>query len=202
LATSSMTRSTRARPAPSLSGAPGDVARLLRSLRRGLSAIRFETVKGQSTRREQGAASRRRLAKTGVGPPGLRELIDADLPADELERLVRVDALLRAAAVRARDHQEDAASLDWRKSVGAGSRESISSWDRLLETRPCRSACSSMESLPAPSRPRPRRRRRPPRHALPTAALSADSRTGIDHDRTLEITFLAPGAEAYAFTFG
>jgi hypothetical protein len=31
-------------------------------------------------------------------PPELRELIDADLPADEVERLARVDALLRVAA--------------------------------------------------------------------------------------------------------
>lgn len=36
----------------------------------------------------------------------LRELIDADLPADELKRLARVDALLRAAAARDRDARD------------------------------------------------------------------------------------------------
>jgi hypothetical protein len=52
----------------------------------------------------------------------LRELMDADLPADELERLARVDALLREAAAL---DQEEAATLsprarfrDWRATTG------------------------------------------------------------------------------------
>ena len=35
-------------------------------------------------------------------PPPLRELIDRDLPADELARLTRIDALLRATRPRLR----------------------------------------------------------------------------------------------------
>jgi hypothetical protein len=42
----------------------------------------------------------------------LRELIDADLPADELARLACVDALLRVAAAHDR---EEAATLTYRK---------------------------------------------------------------------------------------
>jgi hypothetical protein len=57
----------------------------------------------RSTRREHGSASRTRLARrSGAGPPELRELIDTDLPADELERLARLDLLLRVAAGRVR----------------------------------------------------------------------------------------------------
>jgi hypothetical protein len=64
-------------------------------------------------------ATRPVTRSTGTGPapsgswaPGrvprppeleLRELIDADLPADEVERLARVDALLRIAARRVQD---------------------------------------------------------------------------------------------------
>jgi hypothetical protein len=66
--------------------------------------------KRQSTRSEQGFASRRRLAeRSRFGPPALRELIDTNLPADQLERLASVDGLLREAAVR--DGPAEAPSL-------------------------------------------------------------------------------------------
>ena len=78
---------------------------------------------------------------------------------------------------------------------------SISSCDRASEARPCRSACSSTENLPA----------------TPTGSTSTSKGTercvqprlyqlvrepGSIADRTFEITFLAPGVEAYVFTFG
>ena len=47
----------------------------------------------------------------------LRELIDADLPPDELERLARVDALLRLAAVSS--------------AVAAGFRRGVRESDRV-----------------------------------------------------------------------
>jgi hypothetical protein len=37
------------------------------------------------------------MQQSQQGAPQLRELIDTDVPADELERLARVDALLRAS---------------------------------------------------------------------------------------------------------
>jgi hypothetical protein len=49
----------------------------------------------------------------------LRELIDADLRADELERLVRVDALLREVAARDREEARDLLS---RARFDAGAR--------------------------------------------------------------------------------
>jgi hypothetical protein len=67
--------------------------------------------KRQRTRREQAsprsAGRRLRPAKRlGVEPPKLGDLIDGDLPADELERLARVDALVRLAIARARGPDE------------------------------------------------------------------------------------------------
>jgi imidazolonepropionase-like amidohydrolase len=58
-----------------------------------VAAFRSETVKRRSTGCEHGPATRRKL----------RACIDTDLPVGELERLAHVDALLRAAAARARD---------------------------------------------------------------------------------------------------
>lgn len=51
-------------------------------------------------------------------------------------------------------------------------------------------------------RPRARRRRTGPRNPGPTAVLSADSPAGSIAGRTFEITFPAPGVDAYVFTFG
>ena len=47
-----------------------------------------------------------------------------------------------------------------------------------------------------------RRRRAGPRNPGPAAALSAGGERASITDRTFEITFLAPGVEAYVFTFG
>jgi hypothetical protein len=97
LATRRVTHSTGAGPAPPRSEAPG-VPRALRSLRRTRCTVQ------------------------GLGPAELRELIDADLPADELERLARVDALLRVAAFRVHD-PDRAPSLVPRATCRDGARQ-------------------------------------------------------------------------------
>ena len=78
---------------------------------------------------------------------------------------------------------------------------SISSWDRVREARPCRSGCSSTESLPATltaSTSTNRATERSSEQRLYQLVREPGSIT----DRTFEITFLAPGVEAYVFTFG
>jgi hypothetical protein len=56
-------------------------------------------VQRRSTR-EHEPAGREARATAGGGPLELRERVDADPPADQLERLAHVDALLRFAAAR------------------------------------------------------------------------------------------------------
>jgi len=49
------------------------------------------------------------MSENGTCELRLAELIDVDLPADELERIMRVDALLREAAARGRSTRRDGA---------------------------------------------------------------------------------------------
>ena len=70
------------------------------------------------------------------------------------------------------------------------------------EARRCRSACSSTASRPGDGA-RPRRRRAGQRHGRPSSGCTSSIRQpGPIADRTFEITFPAPGVEAYVFTFG
>jgi hypothetical protein len=86
-------------------------------------------------------AGRGRLAKTGVGPPEIRELIDADVPADELERLARVDGLLRVAAARV--GAPDEASGLWPRATfrdrGASACSGAGGRNRIHQRRRCTS---------------------------------------------------------------
>src|SRR5947207_3845970 len=54
-------------------------------------------------RERSGTDAKRSDPMTQNAPCELRELTDADLPAAELKRLVRIDALLREVAARDRD---------------------------------------------------------------------------------------------------
>lgn len=54
----------------------------------------------------------------------------------------------------------------------------------------------------AATRRRPRKRRRRRRHPLAAAGVQLIRQPGPITDRTFEITFPDPGAQAYCFTFG
>ena len=195
-------------------------------LRRGrLRGVRAGRPDAAARRRPRGRARRpglrrsRRLRGAGrLEPPGVaRDLprlpAGAELHVGRRRRVRRAVHVRRAGsagaqpvgAVRRVDGRAGGERAERATRVGSRSAStpatSISSWARRRKARRCRSACSSTASLPA--MPTGSTSTRQGNGTLdPAAAPSADPPAGIDQDRTFEITFEAPGAEAYCFTFG